>query len=56
MHYLILELLLRIHKDSQGFVRIRAANLTINVIFGPQPQSDHIAVYIDSNKEMFFQN
>ena len=25
--------------------------MTINVIFGPQPQSDHIAVYIDSKKD-----
>ena len=43
-----LELLLRIHKDSCRESEI----VTINVIFGPQPQSDHIAVYINSNENI----
>ena len=42
---MILELLLRIPED----LRCESEIVTINVIFGPQPQSDHIAVYIDSN-------
>ena len=44
---------MRIREDSRHESEI----VTINVIFGPQPQSDHIVVYIDSNNFflLFFQ-